>query len=153
MPLPHSVSPTILYTVIDQIPADAVLGLEERALSLFADLQTAQPIRTPSETVSTDQLTQLNDLIDAQASAEIDYQRPRQATPSTRTITPQHIEQRGRYYYLIARCHNANATRTFRLDRIRAIRTHKPPSHPSSAPLSKPEDPINIYQLFKETPL
>lgn len=55
------------------------------------------------------------------------YYSPWQGEISQRTVTPLQLEWRGDHRYLLAHCHQAQAQRSFRLDRILEIQIETPP--------------------------
>jgi hypothetical protein len=111
-----------LSIMAQQFSAEQQSEIEHRASQIMAELRRTidgydtQPL--PPTPIAAHIEAALQQAIAEQQQLLILYLPVTQETPHYRTITPEWIETRGTRYYLHAICHQANATRTFRIDRI-----------------------------------
>ena len=90
----------------------------QKALDKIRPSPSFSPAEEPGSSIPPDRLDAIQCAIDQGEMIYVSYQKPRQAVPERRRLTPLLIEQRGLYLYLIAYCHERRANRTFQLDRL-----------------------------------
>lgn len=83
-------------------------------------------------------LAQLRDATGSHHTVEIDYYSYGRDVRSTRSVDPARLEARDGAWYLFGHCHQADAERVFRVDRIEAVRvldqTFEPPAPTGEPP-------------------
>lgn len=120
--------PTLAVTA-QQFSAEKQTEIEHRANQIIDELRRTiegydtQPL--PPTPIAPQLETTLQRAIAEQQQLLILYLPVTQELPHYRTITPEWIETRGSRCYLHALCHQVNATRTFRIDRIQHVETKK----------------------------
>ena len=121
--LPITPPRTAMNQLATEIDPPTLTALSQHANNIIGQLKRA--IAGTDHFRLADDITIDNDLImqaiAQEKSIDIDYQSLAADHPTTRRISPLHVEQRGDIVYLSAFCHRANENRTFRLDRIHAI--------------------------------
>lgn len=117
--------PPTLAVMAQQFSAETQSEIEHRASQIIAELRhviegyDTQPL--PPTPLAPQLTTTLQQAIVDQQQLLILYLPVTQEIPHYRTITPEWIETRRSRQYLHALCHQANATRTFRIDRIQHV--------------------------------
>jgi hypothetical protein len=123
MLLPGDLRPEVaLERLAATLPADAATILEARADRLLADLHSVIqgrdaffPAREPPPAGLIDRLRAA---IAAEETVVLDYRPPGDDEPKRHTVEPLRLEQRDALIYLVAYSYRAEATLTFRLDRV-----------------------------------
>lgn len=126
IPLPGGLRPEIsLERLSATLPSETATVLEAQAARLLADLQDVIRGRDaffPARHAPPDGLiARLRAAIDAEETVVFDYRPPGGDEPKRHTVEPLRLEQRDNLTYLIAYSYRAEATLTFRLDRISEV--------------------------------
>lgn len=111
-------------------PFDDALGSAERKLltALGGDAAAAENLATGTVVAEPDRAvaSHLRDLVTAarrQRTVEIDYTAASRAEATRRQVDPYGLVHHAGEWYVVGRCHARGDTRTFRIDRIAALRT------------------------------
>jgi predicted DNA-binding transcriptional regulator YafY len=117
-PLPHAA----LDRLAAALPAADQIALDAQADRLLADLHAVISGRDPFFPAHAPPppalLARLRAAIAGEHLLTLDYTPPGSAEPRRHTVEPLRLEQRAGLHYLIAYSHRAEATLTFRLDRL-----------------------------------
>ncbi len=126
IPLPGPPPHAALDRIAAALPAGTLAGLEAGAARLIDELHAVIQGRDaflPARRPPAEELPAwLRAAIDAEEPLIIDYEPPGGSEPRPHTVEPLRLEQRDNLTYLIAYSYRAEATLTFRLDRVSAWR-------------------------------
>jgi predicted DNA-binding transcriptional regulator YafY len=89
----------------------------------IADTDLRLPEVERSGPIAPQSVRRLESAIDGRISVRIDYASLSSATRRWRDVDPLAIFHRAQAWYLVARCHESNQPRMFRLDRVLAVET------------------------------
>ena len=135
LPIPYRLPFAVLADLEKQLSRHDRALVQVTLDRCLADLARAQPRPTDEDDASSaddddwpiatpahaQHLARIEHALANSAALALTYYSPQHDGLTQRTIEPLRIEQSGPCTYLIAYCHLAQAQRTFRLDRIRAL--------------------------------
>ena len=125
LPLPYPAPHGFLEIVSQHLSETERTNLEATATAILDGLRQAIhgrdaffPAHSP---VTSESINRIQQAIERETPLAIYYQSLAEREPTYRQIQPLRLEKRGQLAYLTAYCLRAEATRTFRLDRIKQI--------------------------------